>query len=188
MEEENQFNPPNYNTYCNQGKPTTIFNFFIIDSQLDIFSKEINSLIPEGILKREEVNENKKNSTITKLFYNKEQNRYNELHLIRLEDINYKTSFNLSSNNIFLMEENFFLFALKEDTSEERYMEQITNIFENKILKSIKFKEIGFFFQQKKNSIFQMEDYSKPNMNGDDRYKKFEIFKEKTQNMNISIY
>ncbi len=115
----------NSNTNSNKNKFTPL-NLFVIDSQKDIFTKEINSLLPNSILLKEESEENLKNFNIhtSKYFFEITENIYNIINLIHLNpksNSNCTTfKFPLQQNLIFSLNKNFppqnnlFLFKIPE--------------------------------------------------------------------------
>jgi len=162
-------------------------NIFIIDSQKEFFTNEINSLVPNSILFKEEANENSNNINIkiSKYFFEKTENRYNVINLIHLDPFN--SNFNFSSNKNFPMEDNFFVFNIPEYfISESEVIDIFSAIFPQEIFKAIIFKEIAFFLEEKKNKNFPFDDYFNVNKDKICDRKNFEIFKKKLQEMNLS--
>jgi hypothetical protein len=169
-------------------------NLYILDSQKEIFTNEINSLIPNSILLKEEAYEHfiDRNININKYFFpnTEEGNKYDVINLIHLNEFPFLSNYNFNlSTNKSSIEDNFFIYKIPVSfISETQILELFSTFFQQEINKNHIFKEITFFFEEKKKKNFHFDDHDDVNVNNDGirHLKNFEIFKKKMKEMNLS--
>lgn len=179
--ETNSRNSSQLISHSNKFKP---LNIFVTNSQKEIFSNQISSILPDSILFKEEANENSNNLKISKYFFEKINNRYNVINLIPLNAFQSNNIF--SSDKNYLKEDNYFIFKKSESFSEARVIEIFNSVFGQDIFDSFPFKEIGIFFEEKKKKKSPSSDaYYDANMQEIVETKNFEIFEKKISAMNL---